>query len=375
MAAVLLNLVRSSTYDSYAVRQYALAPVRTPPVFVSCNLSIPQGSMRATLAVVLSLAVVGARAGSMPAGMAGKGAECPKPHKPHGHRRLQPGHSKCPPAPEHDPVPKAQRTPVMLVPPMLGSQFDIKLDNPPGNPYGICPSTQDFKQAWFPTGAKPGCDSKKDPINCLPPELYPLYADCWGFSLSLQVGHDGLAREPKGIQSRLHTGVQNVCAIGLNCVCDLLKGLGWELGVDVNGFPYDWRRGPVDWSQPGGYYSILKAGIEAMREAAGGKPVLLVSFSLGGPVTSAFLAHYVDEAWKDQHIKGWVSYSGTLGGVVESLGIQLGSGSSFLIPTMSSSMATLVYRSWMSQTWMAATLPPNQLIANVRRARCLLIRE
>jgi hypothetical protein len=57
-----------------------------------------------------------------------------------------------------------------------------------------------------------------------------------------------------------------------------------------------------------------------------------------------FLTSFVDDAWKDEHIATWVSYSGTMGGVQESLAIQLASGSIFPIPTMSSSQALTTYR-------------------------------
>ena len=39
-----------------------------------------------------------------------------------------------------------------------------------------------------------------------------------------------------------------------------------------------------------------------------GKPVVLVSFSLGGPVTAVFLNRYVDQAWKDQNRTRWHDY-------------------------------------------------------------------
>ena len=55
------------------------------------------------------------------------------------------------------------------------------------------------------------------------------------------------------------------------------------------------RRGPYDWSQPGGYYSKVKSGVERLFANNDNKKVILLSFSLGGPVTSAFLSTFVDQ--------------------------------------------------------------------------------
>ena len=47
--------------------------------------------------------------------------------------------------------------------------------------------------------------------------------------------------------------------------------------------------------------------------------MILVSFSMGGPVTAVFLNRFVSAAWKDANIYRWLSTSGVFGGVQESL--------------------------------------------------------
>ena len=83
------------------------------------------------------------------------------------------------------------------------------------------------------------------------------------------------------------------------CEARLLEQAGYTPELDYASVAYDWRKGPSDWSQPGGYFSQLKIGIEQLRARAG-KPVVTVSFSLGGPVFAIFLNKYVTEAWKDE---------------------------------------------------------------------------
>ena len=332
----------------------------------------------ASAGCITMLAAANAGINNLP-GISPDGPSCPDPgDSPHRHmlrrgRRLQ-QLGRCHDLDSVPSIPESKRNPIYLVPPMLGSQIDVKVDNPPGMPFPVCDMQEDWKQMWFPVGGQPNCDSHEN-ISCLPPDIYPLYADCWGFKMSLEYNdEDGTSSDPAGISTRLHNGIQEVCGIGLDCVCQQLSAMGWEFNAtstapsEVAGHTYDWRQGPVDWSLPGGYYSQAKASIEALV-ASTGKKVLAISFSLGGPVFSTFLSTYVDEAWKETNIAGWLSYSGTLGGVQQSMAIQVGTGSIFPIPTMTSYTGLNTYRSWQSQTWMAAALPRNRVLVNVSDGR------
>ena len=95
-------------------------------------------------------------------------------------------------------------------------------------------------------------------------------------------------------------------------------------------------------------------------------PACFMRACSGGPVFAVFLNTYVDRDWKDEHIASWISYSGTFGGVQQSLAIQLGTASIFTpVPYMTSSTTLATYRSWASQTWMATALPKNYVLVNV----------
>ena len=273
------------------------------------------------LTAVLATAPVALGHGLIPPGLSPSGPKCERGGGAYDggllglHRRLQ-LHGQCQNvstwAPPFPPGPNGLRTPIMLVPPMLGSSIDSKLTDASGLPWPVCDSTTNWTQIWLPPGMDAHCDSKKDP-RCLPTDLLPLYADCWAHNLQLVIDPTtGRASAPPGIQTRLHTGLDAVCGFGMDCTCKALRDLGWDLSntsQEVDGYAYDWRMGPIDWSATGGYYSKLKSGFERLQ-ARHGEPVVAISFSLGGPVLSTFLSSYVDQAWKDKHIKSWVSYSG-----------------------------------------------------------------
>ena len=46
----------------------------------------------------------------------------------------------------------------------------------------------------------------------------------------------------------------------------------------------------------------LKALVEEVYDVNGGTPVAFMSISYGGPFGSAFLSHFVDDAWKAKYI-------------------------------------------------------------------------
>jgi len=67
----------------------------------------------------------------------------------------------------------------------------------------------------------------------------------------------------------------------------------------------------------------VQAFIEKTYTANGNKPVIAVSFSLGGPVMALFLQQYVPEAWKTKYVSSVLSFSGVFGGTAETLTQQL----------------------------------------------------
>ena len=269
------------------------------------------------------------------------------------------------------PIPTSDRHPVMLVPSMIGSYLQRRLHNSK-EPYPICwdggwMGGSDWYDMWPPAGFNMSC---KD-ITCLPSDLYPLYADCWGHDLTLAYDSStDTYSDPPGVTIRANGTLELMIDPNVSdlpeyaCLGQMLKAVGYIEHQDFESLGYDWRKSPGDWMVANGYYLQLKGAIETLRQKAG-KPVVPVSFSLGGPVFNVFLTRYVDQTWKDENIYKWLSLSGTFGGVQESLMQQISYNGSLMIPSMKETHAVAMMRSWGSQNWMGATIPPNEVVVNV----------
>ena len=66
-------------------------------------------------------------------------------------------------------------------------------------------------------------------------------------------------------------------------------------------------------------FQMLKELIENTYIINGNISVATVSLSMGGPYFMLFLNRYVDQAWKDQYIHSFTSFSGVFGGSTSSL--------------------------------------------------------
>eukprot|EP00388_Colpodella_angusta_P039264 GDKK01046859.1.p1 GENE.GDKK01046859.1~~GDKK01046859.1.p1 ORF type:complete len:911 (+),score=207.90 GDKK01046859.1:1-2733(+) len=86
-----------------------------------------------------------------------------------------------------------------------------------------------------------------------------------------------------------------------------------ENDSDLFAFPYDWRKGPLDFD-----FSVVTKEIER-RVALLDRKVLLVTHSMGSQFALWFLNAYVTREWKDKHIAGWMSFNGAFGGAAKAL--------------------------------------------------------
>ncbi len=226
-------------------------------------------------------------------------------------------------------------------------------------------------------------------ISCLTSltDFIPMYADCWANDLTLRYDQNSDQYHDQPGVTTVANGSLDVVAwqgergqapsdctgkptFGIpeyKCLGAVLDAAGYERGVEYDSLGWDWRKAPGDWSasDPGAYFQTLKREIEAMRERNDGKPVILVSFSMGGPVTAIFLNKFVTAAWKEQNIYRWLSTSGVFGGVQESLVQQINYNGSSTIFTMGREASIKLFQSWGSQTWMASILAPNDVVVNV----------
>lgn len=117
------------------------------------------------------------------------------------------------------------------------------------------------------------------------------------------------------------------------------------------------------------YFSQLKTAIEQLRARNGCRPVVIVSFSLGGPVANAFFTRYCmsHRRGRQQTLchKVMAQHVGTFGGVQESLMQQMGYNGSFTVSTMSEASSVAMFQSWGSQNWMGSILAPADVMVNV----------
>ena len=64
---------------------------------------------------------------------------------------------------------------------------------------------------------------------------------------------------------------------------DFLVSKGYKRGFSVRGAPFDFRLGPKNWAEEGGFFQSLKGLIEETYTINGKSSVHLVVHSLGGP--------------------------------------------------------------------------------------------
>lgn len=92
------------------------------------------------------------------------------------------------------------------------------------------------------------------------------------------------------------------------------EGLGYTVGVDLFGAPYDWRIA-ADAQQD--YFNKLQSLIENAVNSVG-VPAVLVAHSMGGLMSLKFLQSQTHE-WKSKYIKAWVPIDAPWGGAVNAL--------------------------------------------------------
>lgn len=93
---------------------------------------------------------------------------------------------------------------------------------------------------------------------------------------------------------------------------NLTDTLGYQIGVNLHGAGYDWRLGPKGHMQaeaPGGYFEKLRNLIEDTVARNGNRRSHLVTHSLGGPTTLAFLQIQGKE-WVSKYVETFIPLSG-----------------------------------------------------------------
>lgn len=207
--------------------------------------------------------------------------------------------------------------PVVLVPGVTGSSVEARLTNV-SMPHSFCTSSTDghWEITW---------------MRVL--ELLPFFKDCFETKMYLIYDNqtDTYTNTP-GVELRVldFGGVSGIDILDPDVpdtsqfqqiISSLSQRLGYVVGQNLHGAPFDWRLGGDAHSRPannvGGFYVQLKALVEETVQRNGQKAVL-VSHSLGCPTLLYFFHHFVTEEWRQTHIHGWVAMNGPwLGSVIQ----------------------------------------------------------
>ncbi|KAK4428700.1 Lecithin-cholesterol acyltransferase-like 1 [Sesamum alatum] len=133
-----------------------------------------------------------------------------------------------------------------------------------------------------------------------------------------------------------------------------LEEVGYVSGSNLFGAPYDFRYGLAAEGHPSNVgsklLSDLKNLIESASNANGGRPVILLSHSLGGLFVLQLL-HRNPTSWRHKYIKHFIALSAPWGGTVEEMRT-FASGNSFGVPLVDPLLVREEQRSCASNLWL-----------------------
>ncbi|KAG9440612.1 hypothetical protein H6P81_020777 [Aristolochia fimbriata] len=135
---------------------------------------------------------------------------------------------------------------------------------------------------------------------------------------------------------------------------ETLQGIGYRDGDNLFGAPYDFRYGLAAEGHPSRvgsqFLHDLKELVERASESNGGKPVILVSHSLGG----LFVLHLLNRnplPWRRKFVKHFVALSAPWGGTVQEM-LTFASGYSLGVPLVNPLQVRKEQRSSESNLWL-----------------------
>nr|XP_039249958.1 phospholipase A2 group XV-like [Styela clava] len=234
---------------------------------------------------------------------------------------------------------EVQRKPIVLVPGVLGSRLQAKL-NLSYSPGWLCEKIRDWFDIW---------------LNI--EELTPFYVNCWVYDISMR--YDNRTKKvanQEGVKTRiLDFGKtedfeyldSDHYAPGSPYFTELVESLikfGYKRGDDLKGAPYDWRITP---SQSTGFLQNLTKLIENNYYEHFNRKVVLIGHSMGNMFTYYMLRTKPQE-WKDKFIDSFISISSPYIGSVKAVkAITSGEteGHDFALPKLKLRTATRTFSS------------------------------
>ncbi|KAL0283454.1 UNVERIFIED_CONTAM: Lecithin-cholesterol acyltransferase-like 1 [Sesamum radiatum] len=144
-----------------------------------------------------------------------------------------------------------------------------------------------------------------------------------------------------------------------------LEKVGYVSGSNLFGAPYDFRYGLAAEGHPSNvgskFLSDLKNLIESTSNSNGGRPVILLSHSLGG----LFVLQFLDRnptSWRSKYIKHFIALSAPWGGTVEEMRT-FASGNAFGVPLVDPLLVREEQRSCSTNLWL---MPSPQVFNRTR---------
>ncbi|XP_076819987.1 lysosomal phospholipase A and acyltransferase-like [Clavelina lepadiformis] len=204
-----------------------------------------------------------------------------------------------------------KRKPLVMVPGVLGSQLEGKLDKQ-NVPYYFCEKKSDWYSLW---------------LNL--EQLLPLVVDCWVDNIKMV--YNNVTRKVKdspGVNTRVpHFGTttafdyldQDKYAVGSPYFSPLVDymtcNLGYRKKKDLFGAPYDWRIAPY---QHGDFFKNLTSLIEKAYYSNNNQKVVILGHSMGN-MFIYYMLQRKSPAWKDKFVDSFVSISSPYLGSVKAV--------------------------------------------------------
>nr|AFK36900.1 unknown [Lotus japonicus] len=245
--------------------------------------------------------------------------------------------------------------PLILIPGNGGNQLEARLTNQYKPSSFICETYPLFKKKnswfrlWFDSSVLLGpftrCFARRMTLH-YNPELDDFFNTP---GVQTRVPHFGSTKSLLYLNPRLKLITEYMASL-----VDSLEELGYIDGETLFGAPYDFRYGlaaPGHPSQVGTkFLNDLKSLIEKASISNGGKPVILVSHSLGGLFVQQLLSRS-PSSWYKKYIKHFVAISAPWGGTVDEM-LTFASGNTLGVPLVDPLLVRDEQRSSESNLWL-----------------------
>lgn len=206
------------------------------------------------------------------------------------------------------------KEPIILIPGLAGSVFKAKLRGSHPPHWWCSKSTDEFYTIWL--SIEEALPLQKD---CLLSHLLmdwnetsKRFVNAPGVQLDTNVDFGGVG----GISS-LDPNLAPETGYFRSMIKYLQRELGYTVGQDLHGAPYDWRLAPDGWSLNGEFYDKLTALLES-TVARNQAPAHVVTHSLGGPAFLGFL-HSKKPDWVRRHVTSFIPINAPFAGSVKQI--------------------------------------------------------